>query len=77
MNFPGENAISLTDSALIEMVEEALNHSRAPSRPSVRVVSMERHAYKSETNFTVTSDPLPVEVEPPEFHEDPVRSELL
>jgi hypothetical protein len=59
MNLPGENTITLTDEALMGVVQDALNASRY-AMAKVRVTAISRSAgYRGETAFTVTTDPEP------------------
>lgn len=61
MNLPGENTITLNTEALRLLVEESLNESRF-NKPRVRVVKISRtSSFSDEIEFTVTTDPAPIE----------------
>ena len=61
MNLPGENTITLTNEALRLMVEESLNENRF-AKPRVRVLKIGRtSSFSDEVQFTVTTDPEPVQ----------------
>ena len=64
MNFPGSNTLTLTDAALMDAVEGALNASRRDGEDYIHVTEIGREGYGyGYWKLTITTDaPKPAEV---------------
>ena len=64
MNFPGSNTLTLTDAALMDAVEGALNASRRDGEDYIHVTEIVREGYGyGDWKLTITTDaPKPAEV---------------
>ena len=60
MNLPGENTITLSEAAISQLVEEALNVGQPPA-VRVRVTEVDRSSsFSREMTFKVTTDSPPI-----------------
>lgn len=62
MNFPGSNELKLSDAALTQAIESALNRTRLAGEDSIRVTDISRSYSYGPWTVTITTDPLPIEV---------------
>lgn len=59
MKLPGTNTITLTDAAIMQMLQEKLACDLSTGPAKVRVTAMKRAAYGNTIDFTVTTDAIP------------------
>ena len=62
MNFPGTNELKLSEAALIEAIESALNGTRLNGEDRIRVTAITRPYGYGEWTINITTDALVAEV---------------
>ena len=56
MNYPGENKLTLTEDAIMDLIGQALNSEQAPHMGEIRVLSAKTNGYSGDVIFTITTD---------------------
>ena len=59
MTLPGENTLTLTNAALMRLVQERINNDLSTSGAVLRVTAIKYASYGGSAEFTISTDPLP------------------
>ncbi len=62
MNFPGTNELKLSDLAITQAIEFALNGTRLDSEPYIRVTNVAREYSYGPWRVEITTDSQPISV---------------
>lgn len=68
MNYPGENKMTLTEEAIMDLVGQSLNANQAPHLKTIRVLSAKTSGYNGDVVFVITTDKPDLAINPTEFN---------